>query len=86
MKYFSYDYDQGFRLHATAEEAKKAAEDALAFERGEAFEGWSEYADQICWGELKQITVETLNRPRTDTDTLVSSYCDTIVDYGLVDV
>lgn len=85
-KYFSYDQDQGFELHATAEEAKKAAEDALDFERCEASEGWSDYVEGICWGELKQMTVETLNRPRTDEDTYVSSDCDTIVDYGLVDV
>lgn len=86
MKYFSYDTDQGFELHATAEEAQKAAEDALDFERGEACEGWSDGVDQICGGELKQMTIETLNRPRTDEDTFVSSDCDTIVDYGLVDV
>jgi hypothetical protein len=86
MKYFSYYPEEGFELHETADEAKKAAEDALDFERGEAAEGWSDYIDQICWGELKQIIIETLNRPRTDEDTFVSSDCDTIVDYGLVDV
>jgi len=85
-KYFSYYPEEGFELHDTAEEAQKSAEDALDCERGEACEGWSDYVDQICWGELKQMTVETLNRPRTDEDTFVSADCDTIVDYGLVDV
>lgn len=86
MKYFSYEPEEGFELHKTAEEAKKAAEDALDYERGEASEGWSDGVDKICWGELKQMTIETLNRQRTDEDTFVSSDCDTIVDYGLVDV
>jgi hypothetical protein len=86
MKYFSYNTEDGFQIHTTAEEAKKFAEDALNFERGEAREGWSDYVDQICWGELKQRTIETLNRPRTDDDTYVSSDCETIVNYGLVDV
>lgn len=86
MKYFSYCPEEGFELHATAEEAKKAVEDALDFERSEACEGWSDYVDQFCWGELTQRVVETMCRPRTDDDTFVSPDCDTIVDYGLVDV
>jgi hypothetical protein len=86
MKYFSYCPEEGFELHETAEQAKNAVEDALDFERSEAYEGWSDYIDQFCWGELKQHVVETMSRPRTDEDIFVSSDCDTIVDYGLVDV
>ena len=86
MKYFSYCPEEGFELHETAEQAQQAVEDALDFERGEACEGWADYVDQFCWGELKQRVVETMNRPRTDKDTFVSPECDTIVDYALIDV
>lgn len=85
-KYFSYHPEEGFETHTTSEEAKRSAEEAIDFERDAACDGWSDYVDQICWGELKQMTIETLNRPRTDEDTFVSSDCDTVVDYGLVDV
>jgi len=86
MKYFSYDPEEGFELHKTEDEAKKAAECALDYERGEASEGWADYVDQICWGELKQRVVETMCRPRTADDTFVSSDCETVADYGLIDV
>ena len=86
MKYFSYCPGNGFEIHKTADSARKHAEDMLDDERGEAYDGWSYYVEQICWGVLKQHVVETMNRPRTDDDTLVSSDCDTIVDYELVDI
>ena len=85
-KYFSYDPESGFELHATAEEAKNYAEKNLEFERDVAVEGWSDYVDQICWGELRQHTIVTMSRPRTEEDTFVSPACDTIIEYGLVDV
>lgn len=86
MKYFSYDPNSdGLQFHATEDEAKKAAEDILDYERDEASEGWGDYIDQICWGELKQRVVMTECRLRTDDDTFVSSYCDTVVDYGFID-
>lgn len=86
MKYFSYCPDEGFELHETAEQAQEAVNNALDFERGEASEGWADYVDQFCWGELKQRVVETMRRPRTDEDTFVSADYDTIVGYALVNV
>lgn len=86
MKYFSYHPEEGFGLHETAEEAKEAAEKALDFERDDACDGWSDYVDQICWGEIKQHVVETMSRQRTDEDTFISDDCAMVVDYGLVDV
>jgi len=84
MKYFSYNPEYGFFIHNTAEDAKKTAEEWLDFEREEAHEGWCDYIDGICWGEVKQQVVEIMCRPRTDEDNFVSSCCDTIADYGLI--
>lgn len=86
MKYFSYCPEDGIELHETAEQAAEAAQYYLDQEREEACEGWADNVDQICWGELKQRVVETMRRPRTDEDTFISSDCDTVVDYDLIDV
>lgn len=60
MKYFSYDPEDSFRFHATAEEAKKAAEQALDYCRDEAPDpGWPETTDRICWGEIKECVTMT---------------------------
>ena len=84
MKYFSYYPGGEFKFHETASQAQNAIEEALDYERSEAHEGWSDNMEQYCWGEIKQRVIETMRRPRTDDDTFVSSDCDTIVDYGLV--
>jgi hypothetical protein len=86
MKYFSYCPEEGFILHESADRARMWVIDAIDFERNEASEGWADYVDQFCWGEVKQHVVETMNRPRTDDDTFISHDCDTVVDYSLVDV
>jgi hypothetical protein len=86
MQYFSYHPEEGFELHKTAEEAKKAAQEHLEYERDQAYEGWSDNVDGICWGKLKQRVVETLNRPKTDEDTNVPTECDTIAEYDLLDL
>jgi hypothetical protein len=85
MKYFSYDpTGYGFELHETREEAKKAANDALDYEKREAvFGGWDDNVTKICWGELKQWVVITARRPRIDEDSFISSDCDEVVEYGL---
>lgn len=86
MKYFSYSAEEGFELHETAEEAKKSAEDMLGFDRAEArSDGWGDYVDDTCWGEVRQQVVETMRRPATDEDGLGAPY-DIILDYDLVDV
>ena len=51
--YFSFDVEGGFDTHKTAEEAQKAAENHLGDHRDYADEGWSESAEQVCWGEIK---------------------------------
>ena len=58
-RFFSYSCN-GFAFHATAEEAKAQAETLLEHERGFAIiEGeWSEDANGVMWGEVRQRAVE----------------------------
>jgi hypothetical protein len=85
-KYFSYHPEWGFELYSTAEEAKEAAEKYLDADREQAWDGWPEGIEHICWGELKQHIVETINRPRSGDDLLGSPEFDAVVDYDLADI
>ena len=58
MKFFSYDPDDGFELHATEEDAKTRAQNAIDMYRDDAAEGWAEEVDGVCWGELRQAAAE----------------------------
>ena len=55
-RFFSYDENEGFVLHDTAESAKEAAQLELGIERDEAMkEGeWYDEVQTICWGELTE--------------------------------
>jgi hypothetical protein len=56
MKWFSVDHQGSFSTHATAEEAKAAAEGALDECRDQAGDetGWPDETDLICWGEIRE--------------------------------
>jgi hypothetical protein len=82
--FFSYDPNDGFDTHETADQAMAAAEKALDRYRNEAPDGWDEDVTGVCWGEIKQITVETERRPRTDDDICEPCLLE-IIDYGLMD-
>ena len=41
MKFFSYDPEDGFQLHATEDEAKTRAQSAIDLYRDDAAEGWA---------------------------------------------
>ena len=86
QRYFSYSCEEGIAFHPTETKAKEAAEQYLHDEREQACEGWSEEVEEICWGEVKGRVVEVFRRPREESDTFVSSDCDEIVDYALLDV
>ena len=50
----------GLRFHATEEKAREEAEEALERYRKEASkEGWDEDVAAVCWGEVKQIAMES---------------------------
>jgi hypothetical protein len=88
-KYFCYDPDTGFDTYKTAEEAMQAADDAISYYRDNADEGWNEEVSGVCWGELKQHTVVTLELTPKQADEqgyFVPSGCSGFSDYGLIDV
>lgn len=79
-RFFSFDPNSdGFVIHDTAEEAEKAAKESLDSEREEAsYDGWSEDACRICWGELRQFAKQTVIPPSPTN-------WETHEDYNLTD-
>lgn len=53
-KYFVYDADNGAEFFDTEEEAVSEANKCIQWYAKNAHEGWDEYVDQVCWGEVKQ--------------------------------
>ncbi|PWD66534.1 hypothetical protein [Pectobacterium parmentieri] len=82
-KYFCYDPDTGFETYKTEDEAKNAATDAIDYYRGDAADGWPDEVSQVCWGEVKQETIQVGLRPKDEED---KSNCDMICDYQLADI
>jgi hypothetical protein len=78
-KYFSYDPEAGFETHDSEEKAKAAAAESLQDYRDNAGEGWDELVEQVCWGEIKQITVMGEKTPAEHPE------YDYLVDYALAD-
>lgn len=70
----------------TAGKARAAAESALQSERDEASEGWSEEVTNIMWGKVLGTCELEFSRPRTEEDFFVSSDCEEVCDYHIVDV
>jgi hypothetical protein len=55
-QFYSYDPEEGFEIHDTAEQAKAAAQALMAiYQDCASTEGWLEDQEALCWGELKQI-------------------------------
>jgi hypothetical protein len=87
MKYFSYDPEgDGFTLHDTAEDARKASEIDLSCYKDNASEGWSDGVSHVCWGELKQraVMVNEMNKEEAEHQGIYfDNSFDTICDYEL---
>ncbi len=86
--YFSYDPEgDGFTIHNTAEEAKKASEADLDCTRDYASDdGWSDSVCHICWGEIKEVATkvnEMTKEEAYERGIYVSSDFDFICDYQL---
>jgi hypothetical protein len=90
MKYFSYDTEgDGFTLHATADEAKAAADNDIACYRAFACEGWLDSIQHVCWGELKQMAfmVNEMTKQEAEHQGIYfDNSFDTICDYEIRDV
>ena len=80
-KWFSYDHDDGFEIHAAEAEARERAEHRLSLYRDDAGDGWPEEVDSICYGRVGGRVVETERRPATEDDGIPG--CDEYVDYAL---
>lgn len=68
-RFFSYDPDNGFEFHDTAEQAKAECEKAFGYYQDEAAgDGWPENVDQLCWGEIKEQAslIKETNRPPSE--------------------
>lgn len=64
-RFFSYDPEDGFSFHHTAEEAKAACLKAFSFYEDEAAgDGWPENTHEVCWGELKGVATQTAHVDR----------------------
>lgn len=61
-KYFTYDSEWGFELFYTSEEAQEEAQRRLnsCLDNNE---GWAEWTDSICWGEITKKAVEVKGEP-----------------------
>ena len=81
--FFSYDPEDGFDTHKTADEARARAQHVLNLERDEAREGWSDYVEAICWGRIKEQVVEVSRKDVSDDPSVPY---DTEIDYALHDI
>lgn len=82
-KYFGYDPENGFETFHTAEEAKNYAQGSIDDYRGISCDGWSEEVENVCWGEINQVSVQFGLRPRNEED---SHSLEMTCDYALQDI
>lgn len=63
MRFFAYDYEDGFELFKTLDEARTAAEDSFTRWRELALSEreWPEDTFGVCYGELRGEVVEFTN-------------------------
>lgn len=52
--YFGYCPNLGFETFESEDKAKEYAQSSIDHFRDEAGDGWSEYVDVVCWGEVKE--------------------------------
>ena len=81
--FFAYGSERGYEEFDTAEEAQEAAEEELAYYRGEACDGWSDEVGSVVWGVTMQRATMTGLRPVTEDDS-VSPDIKEICDYALL--
>lgn len=62
--FYSYDENEGFRRHATLDEAEAAAKSALEFYKDNAADGWPEETTEVCYGAVLGVVVETARKGR----------------------
>jgi hypothetical protein len=83
-QFYSYDPEEGFEIHDTAEQAKAAAQALMQiYEDCAPSDGWHEDQEALCWGELKQIenAQVTKRRPGNPDD---GEEFDEYLEYALL--
>lgn len=85
-RFFSHDPNgNGFDLHDTAEEAQKEAERCMdAYREDAADSGWDDNVTLVCWGEVRQIAVESLT-PAKEGETFHGEPVTDWTHYDLTD-
>ena len=90
MKYFSYDPEgDGFELHNTAEEARRAANVGIDCAREWSCEGWDDSVEHICWGEVKERSTKVNEMTKEEAEhagIYVTNDFDFICDYQLKEI
>lgn len=81
--YFAFDNDGGFTNHDTAESARKEAQEAINYFRGDACDGWPDEVGSVCWGVIMQQSTKTDERPVEEGDKC-SSHIERVCDYVLL--
>ncbi|ATF45864.1 hypothetical protein CRN69_09095 [Klebsiella pneumoniae] len=81
--YFAFDSDGGFTNHDTAESARKEAQEAIDYFRGDACDGWPGDVSSVCWGVIMQQSTKTGERP-VEEDDKCSSHIERVCDYVLL--
>lgn len=57
-RFFAYDPEEGFNTFKTALEAEEAAQEYIDYFRDNSSEGWDEMVGQVCWGKIRQATIQ----------------------------
>lgn len=81
--YFAFDNDGGFTNHDTAESARKEAQEAIDYFRGDACDGWPDDVSSVCWGVIMQQSTKTGERPVEEGDEY-PSHIERVCDYVLL--
>lgn len=68
QRYFSYDPEDGFSFHETAEQAETACKKSFEYYEEAAADGWPENTCDVCWGEIRgrSTLTEEIHRPPQD--------------------
>ncbi|GAA4493678.1 hypothetical protein [Pseudaeromonas paramecii] len=80
-RYFAFDPDSGFETFKTEQAAIEFASDTIDEYREVSEDGWPEEVEQVCWGEIRQLSKKVKERPAPP-----GSDYDCICDYELGDV
>ncbi len=86
-KYFGYCPESGFETFETKKEAKGYALSSIDYFREEASEGWPDEVSNVCWGEIKEVTMKCNEQTISEAEKEglnISDICSGYCDYQLI--